>query len=311
MVPVVSDVSMCNQNVKVYDEQPAGRLTVWLSVSVCVTPYPSSQAFQEPECAACDGVLSPTPAVALHGAAVPVSKPGLPSFWPGLEHPPPDGLIVHVKVVLPLCPPLVAVAVTVNVPAVVGVPTIRPVPELMARPGGRPVADHANVPFPPDACNPSWVWVPTVPVWLPGLVTVTPPVPPPMIGWLISQPPVPLLKSLDHIDCIAKLPVEKATFAEAPWPDVIHAHLSPFSKPVVSVQPPGGVWSVIVSEYSCPSTIVTPSSVPALPPLTKFMPQLEPASVTYGMFVNAMSPTDELTGPPGSVVSPVPAVQAP
>ncbi len=44
--------------------------------------------------------------------------------------------------------------------------------------------------------------------------------------------------------------------------------------------------------------------MPALPELTKFWPQLVPASVTYGMLVNAMSPTEELTAPPVSVVSP-------
>src|SRR5438034_4118798 len=50
----------------------------------------------------------------------------------------------------------------------------------------------------------------------------------------------------------------------------------------------------MVSAYSWPSTMVTPSRVPAEPALTKFWPQEVPASVTYGMFVNAMSPTEEL-----------------
>src|SRR5690349_482591 len=56
--------------------------------------------------------------------------------------------------------------------------------------------------------------------------------------------------------------------------------------------------------------MVTPSRVPLLPELTKFRPQLVPASVTYGMLVNAMSPTEELTAPPVSVVSPFQSCQA-
>ena len=52
-----------------------------------------------------------TPADAVHGAAVPVSKPGLPSFWP--EQPPPPPLMVKVNVVEPE-PPAVAVAVAVT-----------------------------------------------------------------------------------------------------------------------------------------------------------------------------------------------------
>ncbi len=78
----------------------------------------------------------------------------------------------------------------------------------------------------------------------------------------------------------------------------------------MSVQPPAGFWSVMVSAYSCPSTMVTPSRVPALPELTKFCPQLAPASVMYGMLVNAMSPTVEVTAPPIRVVSPFQSCQA-
>jgi hypothetical protein len=137
---------------------------------------------------------------------------------------------------------------------------------------------------------------------LPGLVTVTvlPPPPPPTIACDIRQS----LTSLDHVVCIANEPVENATLADASAPEVSHAHLSPFSSPLLSVQPPAGFWSVIVSAYSCPSTIVTPSSVPELPEFTKPCPQVLPASVTYGMLVNAMSPTLDETGPPGSVESP-------
>jgi len=86
--------------------------------------------------------LSITPAVADHGAALPVSKPGLPSFWPGLPQPPPVPLIVQVNDVLPEAPVLsLADAVTLNVPAVVGVPEIRPDEELIDRPPGRPLAE--------------------------------------------------------------------------------------------------------------------------------------------------------------------------
>jgi hypothetical protein len=57
--------------------------------------------------------LSTTPAEAVHGAAVPVSKPGLPSFCPGAEQPvPPPPPMVKVKVAEPE-PPAAAVAVTV------------------------------------------------------------------------------------------------------------------------------------------------------------------------------------------------------
>ncbi len=118
-----------------------------------------------------------TPDDAVHGAADPVSKPGLPSFWPGLpQPPPPPPPIVHVNVVEPDAL-VVSLAVTVelNVPAVVGVPLISPLEALIDRPAGRPVADQVSV-------WPDWesvavicrdFAVPTVPDWLPGLFTVT------------------------------------------------------------------------------------------------------------------------------------------
>src|SRR5881227_1785199 len=52
------NLSMCIQNVSVYELQPAGRLTDWLAESVCVVPYPSSQAFQVPEWAGWPDELS-------------------------------------------------------------------------------------------------------------------------------------------------------------------------------------------------------------------------------------------------------------
>ena len=67
-----------------------------------------------------------------------------PPFWIsccGPQPPPLAGLMVQVKVALPLAPVVsVAVTVTVEVAAVVGVPEIRPVVELIDRPAGSPVA---------------------------------------------------------------------------------------------------------------------------------------------------------------------------
>ena len=50
------------------------------------------------------------------------------------------GLIVNVKVALPVPPALVALMVTLYVPAVVGVPEITPVLVFTDRPAGSPVA---------------------------------------------------------------------------------------------------------------------------------------------------------------------------
>src|ERR1700733_13405438 len=85
-------------------------------------------------------------------------------------------LMVQVKPAAPLAPvPSVAVTVTLLLPAVVGVPEIRPVEELIDRPAGRPVALKVSVW--PEAESVAVICrlaaVPTVPVWLPGLVTVT------------------------------------------------------------------------------------------------------------------------------------------
>ena len=69
-----------------------------------------------------------------------------------------------------------AVTVEVKVPAVVGVPLTRPVEALIDRPAGRPVADQvkrlARRPS-RSAVSCRDFAVPTVPVWLPGLFTVT------------------------------------------------------------------------------------------------------------------------------------------
>jgi len=41
---------MCNQNESDAEVAADGTLTVCQSVSVCVVPYPLSQAFHDPEC---------------------------------------------------------------------------------------------------------------------------------------------------------------------------------------------------------------------------------------------------------------------
>src|SRR3974377_2421501 len=111
------------------------------------------------------------------------------------------------------------------------------------------------------------------------------------MGWVASQVPAPPAPSLAQVVCMAKVPVGSERSNDPPLvPGVIQAHLSPVSKPLESVHPPAGFWSVMVSAYSWPSTMDMPSLAPALPELTKFAPQEAPASVTYGRFVNAMSP---------------------
>ena len=50
------------------------------------------------------------------------------------------GLIVKVKVALPVPPELVALIVTLYVPAVVGVPEITPVVVFTVKPAGSPLA---------------------------------------------------------------------------------------------------------------------------------------------------------------------------
>ena len=141
-----------------------------------------------------------TPALAVQGVAVPVSKPGLPSFWPGLVQPPPVLLIVQEKLAEPVAAAAsFAVAVVEYVPAVVGVPEIRPVEALMLNPAGRPVAVQVYGAVPPlaDICR--LLAVPTVPDCEPGLVTVTPPVPWVTMACEMAQ----LLVSLDQEACSA------------------------------------------------------------------------------------------------------------
>ena len=65
-----------------------------------------------------------------------------------------------------------------------------------------------------------------------------------------------------------------------------HAHLSPFSAPLLSSQPLLGNGSVSVSACSWPKTIETPSSVPGL--LTEPAPHDAPTSGRYGSFVHAI-----------------------
>src|SRR3954447_26267059 len=90
--------------------------------------------------------------------------------------PPPPGPIVQLNDAEPDA--LVVsrtVTVTDEVLLAVGVPEISPLPALIDSPAGRPVAEYDSVW--PAAESVAWIWrlaaVPTVPVWLPGLVTVT------------------------------------------------------------------------------------------------------------------------------------------
>lgn len=107
---------------------------------------------------------------------------------------------------------------------------------------------------PPDAPSVRLAAVPCTVDWVPGLVTVTglgPP--PPTIGWVNWQP----LVSLPQEPCSAYEPVAVTRLPAPPVvPGAFHAHLSAFSWPSEEVQPPAGNWSVMVSEYSWPSTIV-------------------------------------------------------
>src|ERR1700730_642558 len=87
----------------------------------------------------------------------------------------PGVLTTQVKVVAPWAPVVsVAVTVVVGVAGVVGVPVISP-EELIDSPAGRPVAVKVSVW--PDAESVAVIClltaVPTVDVWVPGLVTVT------------------------------------------------------------------------------------------------------------------------------------------
>src|SRR6185437_16781244 len=99
-----------------------------------------------------------------------------PTACNGPVLPPPPPLIVQVKLADPLAP-VVSLAVTTGlyVPPEVGVPEIRPLLEI-DRPGGRPVAEKVRVCPPAESL--AWTCtevtgVPTAPLWLPGLVTVT------------------------------------------------------------------------------------------------------------------------------------------
>ncbi len=59
---------------------------------------------------------------------------------PALEITGVAGLAVKVNVLVPVPPALVALSVTLEVPAVVGVPEMSPVAVLIDRPAGNPVA---------------------------------------------------------------------------------------------------------------------------------------------------------------------------
>src|SRR4051812_40176222 len=96
-----------------------------------------------------------------------------------------------------------AVTVTLDVPAVVGVPEMTPLDALSDRPAGSPVAVQVYGAVPPEALSVNDTAVPTVPDWLPGLVTDNAPVPPVTMACEISHRPAPELLSLDQVPCSA------------------------------------------------------------------------------------------------------------
>jgi hypothetical protein len=86
--------------------------------------------------------------------------------------------MVHVKVAEPVAPVLsVAVTVTEQVQVAVGVPVTLPVPLSMASPAGSPVADQEVIVAWAEESDAELlsvvIAVPTVPLWAPGLATVT------------------------------------------------------------------------------------------------------------------------------------------
>jgi hypothetical protein len=89
-----------------------------------------------------------------------------------------------------------AVTVTFEVPALVGVPEIRP-DELIDNPAGKPDAEYVKVCPAAESvactCSPL-IAVPTVPLWLPGLVTVTVlPLPPLIVQVNDADPDAPVV----------------------------------------------------------------------------------------------------------------------
>ena len=96
-----------------------------------------ARAAKVPECAPVDTIEVDAPLV-VQPEKVPVSNPPLVIPPPP---PPPEEPIVQVKLADPEAPVVsLAVTVTLYVPAVVGVPLIRPDEALIDRPGGSPVA---------------------------------------------------------------------------------------------------------------------------------------------------------------------------
>ena len=114
------------------------RVMVWSHSPVWLLVAEISAAWV-PECTG--AVTTVSPAWHTHGLRLPVSNPPLTRELGGgaVE------LIVQVKLAEPFAPVVsVAVTVTFDVAAVVGVPEIRP-EELIDRPAGSPVAEKVRV----------------------------------------------------------------------------------------------------------------------------------------------------------------------
>src|SRR3954451_22176811 len=72
---------MCDHQDSVAEAQPAGSVSDWDRVSVCVLPWPPSRASIVPPCAGSALVAAVmTPLLCVHGA-VPLSNPPLPTIW--------------------------------------------------------------------------------------------------------------------------------------------------------------------------------------------------------------------------------------
>src|SRR6266516_3414915 len=175
----------------------------------------------------------------------------------------------------------VALTVTPDVPAVVGVPLTVPVVALMVRPAGSPVwLQVSGLPAVELPAIGRLTWAPTLFVWVPGLVILIESLTAPVA----TQPPAALL----HRSSMAKGVVEvDSVRLNAPpgLPGGIPAHLSPTSANVPGSNQPVPNGSVSVPAYRAPPMILKPSLFPPGAGLTKSSAQFAPASCRYGRFM--------------------------
>lgn len=167
VVVVVSAVSMCSQNVSVAVVTVDAMVTVWVAVSVWRTPYPSSHASQAPVCAGSAVELFSTPAVSVHGVAVPVSNPPLTiRFCAEAELIVNETVVVWVSapetpVIVMVLVPTVAVLVAVNVKTLVE--AVGLVPNVAVTPLGKAELESVTAPVKPPTSVTEIVLLPLVP----------------------------------------------------------------------------------------------------------------------------------------------------